>query len=290
MLFCRVRRLIVNADDFGLTPGVNRGILEGHVDGIVTSSTLMATGMAFDDAAALSRSVPRLSGGCHVALIDGLPVLSSHELPTLANHSGQFDGSLGPFVARVVCGKINSREIEAEATAQIRKLQSAGVAVSHIDTHKHTHLFPVILTSLLQAAKACDIRAMRNPFGRIAFSLVARRPSLWKRYGQMGLLNTLAARFKRTVHEAGLITTDGSLGVVATGAIDERLFTLILDNLPDGTWELVTHPGYNDSDLEKVPTRLRESREQELKILTAQSTRELLERNGIQLISYRDLA
>jgi predicted glycoside hydrolase/deacetylase ChbG (UPF0249 family) len=190
---------------------------------------------------------------------------------------------------RAIRGRINPTNVETEAAAQIQKLQAAGIQLSHLDTHKHTHLFPQILRPLLRTARSCGIRAIRNPFGRIGFSVVATRPKLWKRYGELMLLNPLATKFRRLVQAEGMLTTDGSLGVAATGTLDEKLFQLIIENLPDGTWEFVTHPGYNDPDLAGVRTRLRESRETELQILTSPALREYLERSGIELISYRDL-
>ena len=287
-----MRRLIVNADDFGLTPGVNRGIVEAHREGIVTSSTLMANGSALDDAIRLTASAATLSVGCHVVLVDGEPVLDRSRVPTLltAKRNGRFVDGIAGFAARVLRGHINPDEVEAEVTAQIRKLQSAGVHVSHIDTHKHTHIFPQILRPILRAAKATGVRAIRNPFGRVAFSQIANRPGLWKRYGQVKMLNRWAAAFARTVVEAGMATPDGILGIVATGSMDDRMLRVILQNLPDGTWELVCHPGHNDGALSNVRTRLRESREVELQILTSPVTHKWLTEGGIELISYNALS
>jgi chitin disaccharide deacetylase len=287
-----VRRLLINADDFGLTTGVNRAILEAHTQGVVTSATLMANGRAFDDAVLAAQATLRLSIGCHVVLVDGAPVLSTRQDPGLLDprNPGRFRDSLGGFAVLAQSGRIAPEQIEAEAIAQIRKLQAAGIAVSHLDSHKHTHLFPNVLRPLLRAAKACGIRAIRNPFGPIAFALVAKRPRMWKRYGEVKLLNALADKFRRAVQQAGMISPDGTLGLVATGALDEQLFRFMIEDLPDGTWEFVCHPGYNDAELQSMRTRLRASREQELLILTAPATRELLARNGIELISYRDLA
>lgn len=285
-----MRRLIVNADDFGLTCGVNRAILEAHVKGVVTSATLMANAAGFDDAVKLARSSSTLNVGCHVVLVDGSPVSNPSRIPTLSElGDGRFEKSISKFAVRALRGRINPEEVETEVVAQIQKLQSVGIQPSHVDTHKHTHIFPQILLPLLRAARACGIHAIRNPFGRIAFAGVAARPKLWKRYGQLMLLNPLAGRFLRCVQAEDMVTPDGSLGVAATGLLDERLLQLILENFPDGTWELVTHPGYNDADLERVATRLRESRETELQLLTSVTFREKLERSGIELISYRKL-
>lgn len=283
-------RLIVNADDFGLTRGVNRAIAESCQRGIVTSTTLMANGGAFSDAIATAGVLQRISVGCHVVLVDGCPVLPPAQVPVLLEpDSGRFPDPLSRVVIRALRGRLDSEQIEAEVTAQIRKLQDAGITVSHVDTHKHTHLFPQILQPILRAAKSCGVKAIRNPFGRLNIRLALTRPVLWKRTVQVGLLNRWAASFRRSVTEAGIGTTDGSLGVVATGTLDENLFRAIIENLPEGTWEFVCHPGYNDAELDRVQTRLRASREQELAVLTADSTRKLLQTHGVELISYRDL-
>jgi hopanoid biosynthesis associated protein HpnK len=287
-----VRRLIVNADDFGLTQGVNRAIVEAHCNGIVTSATLMANGQAFEDASRRASSTSRLSVGCHVVLVDGLPVLGGRQTPTLSNRKfddRRFYQSLSGFALRAVSGRIDGDEIEAEATAQIRKLQAAGIVVSHLDTHKHAHIFPPVLRPLLRAAQACGVPAMRNPFGPLHISIVAKRPGLWKQFSKVTILSRLGRSFRSSVADAGMLTPDGTVGIVATGAMDARLFESIVDGLPEGTWELVCHPGYNDAELGSIRTRLRESRAQELRILTSPEAREILARSGIQLISYREL-
>jgi hopanoid biosynthesis associated protein HpnK len=289
-----VRRLIVNADDFGFTAGINRAIVEAHTHGIVTSSTLMANGRAFEDAVRSATTIPRLSVGCHVVLIDGEPVLNADlsSLTTADSGGVRFRDGLKSFAVRALTGHLNPREIEAEASAQIRKLQSAGVSVSHVDTHKHTHLFPSVLRPLLSAARACGVRAVRNPFGPrkpLKSSELLTRPNLWTRYAEVRILRTLAAKFREAAKREGVVTPDGTLGVVVTGALDEELFRAIAAVIPDGTWEFVCHPGYNDDDLKSAKTRLRQSRETELHVLTMPEAGELLSSQGIALISYNDL-
>jgi hopanoid biosynthesis associated protein HpnK len=288
-----VRRLIVNADDFGLTAGVNRAIVEAHTNGIVTSSTLMASGRAFDDAVRLAKTVPQLSVGCHVVLIDGEPVLNAKRLPSITSASGaRFRDGLKSFAIRALAGRLDPAEIEAEASAQIRKLQSCGIGVSHLDTHKHTHLFPAVLRPLLRAARACGVGAIRNPFGPrkpLKSSELLMRPNLWTRYAEVRILGTLATKFRDAVKREGVVTPDGTLGIVVTGALDEKLFRGIAAIIPKGTWEFVCHPGYNDDDLKSTKTRLRASRETELRLLTMPQARELLLQQGIELISYRNL-
>jgi hopanoid biosynthesis associated protein HpnK len=295
-----VRRLIVNADDFGFTAGVNRAIGVAHTSGIVTSSTLMANGRAFDDAVGLAKTLPGLSVGCHVVLIDGEPVLDAKQIPSLISKSptsassrvARFRDGLKSFAARALAGRLDPDEIQAEAAAQIRTLQSAGIHVSHVDTHKHTHLFPSVLRPLLRTARLCGVYAVRNPFGPrrpLKAGDLLRRPSLWTRSAEVRILRTLAVKFRNAAREEGMLTPDGTLGVVVTGSLDEKLFRLMAELIPEGTWEFVCHPGYNDDDLKSAKTRLRESRETELRLLTMPEARQILLNRGIELISYRDL-
>lgn len=293
-----MRRLIVNADDFGFTSGINRAIVEAHTRGVVTSATLMATGRGFADAAQLARTLPNLSMGCHVVLIDGEPVLDPRQIPTLALSSaasadtGRFRDGLKPFATRALAGRLDAGQIEAEACAQIRKIQSAGIVVSHIDTHKHTHLFPSVLKPLLRAARACGVGAIRNPFGPrrpLSSKQLMTRPGLWTRYAEVRILRAFAGGFVQTVKREGFATPDGTLGIVVTGALDGDLFRGIAASIPEGTWEFVCHPGYNDEHLRAAKTRLRVSRETELRVLTMPEARQLLLQEGIELISYRDL-
>ena len=131
----------------GFTSGVNRAIVKAHTDGVVTSTTLMANGPAFCEVKDLSKQFPKLSIGCHLVLIDGEPVLPPARVPSLTQ-SGRFRDDLKTFAARALSGQLDATEIAAEATAQIRRVQAAGVYVSHFDTHKHTHIFPKVLRPL----------------------------------------------------------------------------------------------------------------------------------------------
>lgn len=295
-----MRRLIVNADDFGLTAGINRAIAEAAEGGIVTSATLMANASAFEDAtqvAAVVHNNRSLSVGCHIVLLDGEPVLPPTRVTSLlhegaSNGTRQFRTSLNDFALASFRHKLRPDEIEAEASAQIRRVQSAGIQPTHFDTHKHAHMFPAVLRPLLRAAKALGVPAVRNPFGQVwplPLSNLVRTRRLWMRLAQLNVLRNFAARFRREVESHGLLTPDGSLGVLVTGSLDLPLFTALADSMPDGTWELVCHPGYNDDALARVRTRLRQSREQELQLLTSSEARKALLERNIELISYREL-
>jgi hopanoid biosynthesis associated protein HpnK len=287
-----VRRLIVNADDFGIASGVNRGVVEGHQNGVVTSATLMACGARFDEAVALAAQIPKLSVGCHVVLVDGSPILAGSQVSSLTvPNSGlelRFRESLVSFALLAATGRLDQHQIEAEIIAQIQKLQAAGISVSHLDSHKHTHMFPVVLKSMLGAARKCGVRAIRNPFEPLIFIFTNVRQ--WKRQFQLRILRGYRAAFRKELAESGMFTLDGCIGMAATGGLTLATFQALIENLPEGTWEFVSHPGYNDADLNQVKTRLRDSREKELAILTSDSVKQLLHRERIELISYHDLA
>ena len=262
----QVKRLILNADDFGLTAGVNRAVVKLNQRGNLTSATLMARAAATDEAILLASA--SLGVGCHVVLLDGIPALPSDKLLCLTHpRTLRFAPTLGTFLSRLILsGHEIEAEIQAEAAAQIALLQSHGLSLTHIDTHKHTHMFPRVLRPVLRAAHAAGIRTVRNPF-EPAWSIRATPRAPWLRRLQVRLLRTLEPTFRRIVAEEGFATTDGAIGVLATGTLDTETLTSLLSAMPDGTWELVTHPGYNDAELAQAGTRLLASRETELSAL-----------------------
>jgi chitin disaccharide deacetylase len=278
-----VSRLIINADDFGLTRGVNRAVVELHQAGVLTSTTLMARARASVEAAEIAATMQTLGVGCHIVLVDGEPALHANEIPTLVDkRNGWFRPTLTSFLKRLYTGRIKAEEIEAEAAAQISLLKQCGVHPTHIDTHKHTHMFPAVLRPVLRAARAAGIRAVRNPF-EPAWAVRATAGASLARVAEVSLLRRLQAQCRRIIAEEGFVTTDGTIAVVGTGVLNADAVRSLLGQLPEGIWELVTHPGYNDSDLQRVRTRLRASREVEMDALHA-----VKEFKEIQLISYAD--
>jgi hopanoid biosynthesis associated protein HpnK len=258
-----VPRLIVNADDFGLTAGVNRAVLELHQAGLLTSSTLMVRAGASEQAIEIARANPTLGVGCHVVLVDGVPVLPASHVPSLISHSmGGFFPDLGPFLSRYFLHRIRPTEIEAEVTAQIRYLQAKGLRLTHIDSHKHVHMFPRVLRPILRAARACGIRTVRNPFEPLWAVRATTRAGL-VRTAEVMILRAMQSTWRHIIEQEGFISTDGTIAVASTGVLDAADLQSFLEQIPEGTWELVTHPGYHDADLARVPSRLQESRDAE---------------------------
>ncbi len=276
--------LIVNADDFGLTAGVNRAIVELHAAGVLTSSTLMARAPATRQAIELACAAPSLGVGCHVVLADGEPVLPAAQIPSLIDRrTGQLLPTLTAFLLSLFAGAIRSGHIEAEAAAQMAFLQSMGLKLDHFDTHKHLHMFPAVLGPVLRAARAVGIHSVRNPF-EPEWAVRATGGASWPRRVQVRALRGLAPWFRRRIAKQGFSTTDGTIAVVGTGVLNSSTVRALLAHIPAGTWELVTHPGYNDADLARVRTRLRAAREVERKALGA-----IREFPALKLVSFADL-
>jgi predicted glycoside hydrolase/deacetylase ChbG (UPF0249 family) len=272
--------LIVNADDFGYTGGINRAVIELHAAGVLSSTTLMANGTALEDALAQSAQ-PSLSFGigCHIVLVDGAPVSPRDEIRSLLDPSSTGAGApaslrpaLGGFVRDLLLGRLREDEIEHEAVAQIRLLQARGIALTHVDTHKHTHMFPQVLRPVLRAARACGLTCVRNPF-EPAWSRAATPGAPLLRRAELRLLTPLRAAFASLVAEFGMRTTAGALGVLATGTLDAPTLHYLLRaaqrhaTRDDAVWELVCHPGYHDAALDAQQTRLRAARDVERRAL-----------------------
>ena len=291
-----MRRLIINADDFGMTVGVNRAIAEGHRAGIVTSSTIMANERAVDDAVAIAAENPILGTGCHIVLADGAPVSDEKKIASLVGsrngNGARFRPGIAQLALAAVAGKIRENEVHLEAGGQIERLQGHGVKLSHVDCHMHSHVLPIVARGVLQAAREHGITAVRNPF-EPAWSVAAtRKPTSlrsWNRSAQVTMLGALRSQFLALVRKNGLKTPDGNIGIAVTGLMNRDLLTRLVDAMPEGTWELVAHPGYNDRDLSQVRTSLRQSRAVELELLTSSATLELFRKRDIQLISFREL-
>ncbi len=260
-----MKRLIVNADDFGYTRDVNAGILECHRAGILTATTLMATGAAFDDAVRLSRENPSLDVGCHLVLT-GSPGLPA---------------TVAELAQAVALRRIH---IYDELTGQVRKIVDAGLQPTHLDTHKHTHLMPPVLDAVARLSQEFGIPWVRRPFD---FPLAANGIGLGKRVVSR-TFGVVRGRFQRVLTAHGCRMTDHFAGFRMTGQYDESELVRLIEHLPEGTTEFMCHPGFCTGELKSTRTRLKESREQELRALTSPQVRAALERNGIALTNYRE--
>ncbi len=290
-----MKRLVVNADDFGLTEGISRGIVEANRGGILTSATLLANGAAFDSAVALARGAPGLGVGVHLNLTDGRPVAEPSAVRSLVNASGQFFGGPAALAARVFTRRIRLAECEREWDAQIEKVREVGIQVTHLDGHKHAHMLPALFPIAVRLARKHGI-----PGVRLAIERPMRLGALLRRHGgaagsilmqrlRARALGLLARDCREQLRQAGVAFPMNFFGITQTGLLDAAELEAILRELPDGTSELMCHPGYADGTPRQSGTRRRMERERELEALTLPESRKVVAALGIQLIDYRGL-
>src|SRR6266850_1765937 len=218
-----MKRLIVNADDFGFTRGVNRAVVRAFKTGIVTSTTIMANGEAFEDAVELALANPGLGVGCHLAVVGGLPVAPAADVSSLVDSGGVLPRTLTRLMFKLARGLVPTEELTREFRAQLQRVAQAGIKLTHLDTHKHAHTHPRVMKALVLAAAEFDIKCVRNPFESI-FSLKVSRPlsdwSYLKQYALSAAVSPGAIQFKRLVRENSLKTPDRFFGVRVTGMLD----------------------------------------------------------------------
>jgi hopanoid biosynthesis associated protein HpnK len=288
----QVKNLIVNADDLGWTEGVNRGIAEAHRQGLVTSTSLLANGSAFDSAVCSARGNPQLGVGVHLNLSDGPPTAKPHDVPGLLNEAGHLHDSPESLLLRIVSRSLPLEQVEREWDAQIAKVRDSGIQPTHLDGHKHIQMLPGLFEIALRLAKKHGIRAIRVAHEesklRSALSSGGEQKSsvVFKQGVQARGLKLLARDAREMADRAGLVTTDYFCGIAQTGALTQEGVAHLLEKLPEGATELMCHPGYADEDLRRTATRLQQSRQVELRILTDPSIRKLVATRGIRLISY----
>jgi predicted glycoside hydrolase/deacetylase ChbG (UPF0249 family) len=261
-----LKYLIPNADDFGYTRDVNEGIIHAHRQGILTATTLMATGAAFDHAVALARENPTLDVGVHLVLVG-----SEGFAPTVLE-----------LIQQIARRRIR---IYDELAAQVRKVQNAGIRPTHLDTHKHTHLLPPVLSAVARIACEFQIPWVRRPF-----DLPLHGGNVpWQRQAISKTLGFARAGFHRVLTRYGCRTTDHFAGFQLTGHYDAAELARLIRHLPEGVTEFMCHPGFCTQELQAARTRLKESRRRELDALTSAVVRKALEESNITLARYADI-
>jgi chitin disaccharide deacetylase len=275
--------LIVNADDFGISEGVNRGIAEAHRRGILSSTTIMANMPAFDHARRISSENPNLGVGVHLTLTGGKPLLPPDKVPHLVDGAGRFL-RLDRFMVRLTAGSIPGREIEAELVAQLERALEAGFPLDHLDSHHHVHAHPAIQPVAIRLALGYEIRGIRCPV-EISPREVSAKPSVMKAL----VLSTLGSLLRLRARRAGLASPDHFRGLVLGMAFSTGPLHAMLRRLPRGVTELMCHPGYPDDGL-RQQTSYAEGRERELEALLDPTGRQILQQRGIALGNYSDLS
>jgi predicted glycoside hydrolase/deacetylase ChbG (UPF0249 family) len=261
-----LRVLVVNADDFGFTRDVNEGIVTAHREGILTATTLMANGAAFDHAVELARTTPALDVGCHLVLVGG-------------------EGQPATVSALIRALALKQVDVYHELRRQVERIAGAGIIPTHLDTHKHTHLLPPVLDAVARLSEEFRIPWVRRPFD---LPLNGHQVPWGKQALSRGL-GFMRRRFHRVLMRHGCRVTDHFAGFQITGRFEALDVIRLIESLPDGVTEFMVHPGYCTDELRSARTRLKESREHELRALVAPSTRAALARCAVRLAAYREL-
>ena len=255
-----MKRLIINADDFGFTRDVNAGIAHAFREGVLTSTTLMANGDAFDDAVRLAADNPGLDVGCHLVLVQGRSLSTGQWLPQTP-------------IQLLRALAIRSLDVYAELRMQIQKIRNAGIPITHLDSHKHTHIVPSIFRMVVRLAGEFNVPYIRLPIDRtVPFA---------------GPVCQLADRYYRRFARGSRVQmTDHFLGFRLTGVLTENSFADALKNLKPGTTEFMSHPGFLGDELKSARTRLKESRVRELEALTSPRIRAIMDEESIHLATF----
>ena len=277
-----MKKLIVNADDLGLTPGVNRGVLRAFQDGIVTSASLLVTGSAFDDAVALARQKPELDVGLHLTLVEEQAILGREVLPTLVDESGRLPRTSGEFLRRALLARISWDEVESEIAAQIARFQNTGLRLSHLDSHQHLHMFPPVFQIVRRLTRGMDNVWIRNPAGPWRKSPDVRMGRWVQRLG----LNLTCVSAQALLGLRVPQMPDGMYGFEVGGCLTRSALEQILRKIPDGLYELICHPGEDDADTRRRYGHWDYRWAEELEALTAPETRMVLKEQGIALTSF----
>jgi hopanoid biosynthesis associated protein HpnK len=278
-----VKRLIVNADDFGMTHGINRGIVEASREGIVTATSIMVTGWAFEEAVRLARENPQLDIGLHLSLTVGKPASNDAAVHRQFASRGTFglgnkDILIG-LILRTISPSVAHREIEA----QFKKASDTRLPITHIDGHESIHLFPGIRERVFHLVERYHIPFVRHSYEGMSLRSIGKLRR-WKKV----LLSLFGLGFRRHIRRRGIGTTDHYYGAFDAGYLGKERLVAMISRLQEGTSEIMCHPGYRDDSFDRISGG-HYLPDQELWALTDPQVKNLLSQRGIQLISFRDL-
>ncbi|MBA4368874.1 MAG: hopanoid biosynthesis associated protein HpnK, partial [Desulfobacterium sp.] len=275
--------LIVNADDFGISEKVNEGIYNAFTHGILTSTSIIANGRAFDHAVGIYKTIQDLDVGVHLTLLEEQPVADRNQIPTLLTSGGSFKKNATNFTKDYFLGKINLDEVLYEFEAQVLKIKNSGIPISHMDSHQHIHMLPGIFKIAVALARKHNIPAIRIPYERPRWYML-KKSGMFTRFLQLLVLN----KFCRYSTLSGLISTNYFVGFYYSGNLKHEHLKRILQDIPrEGFCELICHPGVDDPD--SSYRHWNYQWEKELEALTHKNVKSFLAENNIELCTYKQM-
>lgn len=282
-----MKGLIVNADDFGLHQEINKGIIKGYQEGFITSTSLMCSAPAFDDAVALARQNPGLGIGIHLTLVGSVPsVLPKEKISSLVDDTGLFPENYVVFAKKFYTGQVKMVQLELELRAQIEKALATGLTITHVDSHQHTHVLPGMIGLVVKLCNEYQIKNIRIPQEDYFFS-GGFAGGLGRKVGRAGL-SFCACLAAMKAKSADLKYPDSFFGMLAGGNLNERLVGNIINTLPEGVSEIMTHPGLDKQELDKHFT-WNYHWEDELNAFLSAKNKTLLEQQQVVLMNFGGL-
>ena len=270
------RRLIVNADDFGLSRSVNEAVIRAHRDGILTSASLMVNEPACDEAVKIAKENPKLGVGLHITLLMGHSALPAGKIPGLVNNRGEFSDSPVSTGMKYFFNSGLRKQLRAEIRAQFEKFRATGLPLDHVNGHLHFHLHPVVFKILMEDSDTLGISHLR--LTRDCFSR-SRRTShghLLYRISHAAIFEMLSSRARRPLEQKKIRHARITFGLLQNARVDEEYILKLLPELPTGDSELYSHPSLGEF-------------KHEFDALVSPRVRELVNKLGIELIRYQDL-
>ncbi len=280
-----MKQLIVNADDFGLHELINEGIVEGHVAGCVTSTSIMAGGDAFEHAVRLASKYPKLGVGVHLTLVGTRPVARG-DIHTLLNKNGVFFPSYGQFIKKYISGQVSKKHIEWELLCQLRKVAGTGIKITHVDSHQHLHVLPGLTEIIGRVAREFNINKIRIPAEPIGF-LGMGIPDM-SRFFAKAVLTGCSLLAQNIYTKMGFFFPQHFFGMLAGGSMQQSSLLHILEELPDGISEIMVHPGKNNQSLEQL-FQWEYHWQEEMEALKCKEVFESIKKREIQLIHYGNI-
>jgi predicted glycoside hydrolase/deacetylase ChbG (UPF0249 family) len=275
-------RLVVNADDYGMTPAISRGIVRAHREGIVTSTSVLGNCPDLPGALRLLGEAPELGVGVHVTLVGGAPVCPAATVPSLCDGAGQLHATPRTFIKSWMRGIIQQADVEREIEAQVKRVWDAGIRPDHLDTHHHLGFIPAVGQALEGAARRHGISGIRSAVERPTIAWIAEP----RRGLEAGVLSGLSWLLRRRM--GALRHGPQSWGFVEIGQLDEVRILEIIGRLSPGPNELICHPGDEDDSV-TAGAESRYHRVDELRALRSPKVRAALDRRGVVLCRWADL-
>jgi len=271
-----IRRLIVNADDFGLSHSVNEAVIRAHREGILTSASLMVNEAGFDEAVKLAKENPKLGVGLHVSLLHGHSALPPEKIPGLVNARGEFSNSPVGMGMKYFFDDGLREPLQAEIRAQFERFRATGLPLDHVNGHLHLHLHPVIFKILMDEADTFGIRHFRLTRDCLARSRQMSRGYHFYRISHAAIFECLSSSAREPLRQKNIRHAQITFGLLQDGRVNEEYVLKLLPELPEGDSELYSHPS-----LDKF--------RHEFDALISPRVREQIQKLGIQLIRYQDL-